>query len=271
MSVIFLYDGSFEALMTAVYEGYYSSMKPDAIIDINNYEATFFDHKVEIYTDHIKANKVIGSIHQKLGEAVFQTILYAFLSEDANIGTIVYRFLKLAFKLGPNCIEYRQHDDVRPILDLQRAVSRESHLLLGLIRFVELDSGILYSQFEGTHNVLSILGPHFFGRLSGEKWVLHDLKRSFAVICDGQVWSIESVQTPEDITLHERELLFQELWKTYFKHIAIQERVNPKLQMGNMPKKFWKYLIEMQEGVMLTQRRKSSDPLGLDSKKQLTS
>jgi len=258
MSVVFLYDGTFEGLMTAVYEGYYSDLKPAVIVDQACHVKSLFDQETMIHTDHIKANKVMEAVQQKLGDEVFQTIMYAFFSEDVNVGTIIYRFIKVAFKIGPSCLGYRAHDDIGPVLDLYLGVDREAHLLLGLIRFVELDSGILYSQFEGSSNVISILGSHFFGRLSGEQWVLHDIKRSSAVICDGESWVIREVQIPEDITLHEREELFQNLWKTYFKHIAIKERVNPKLQMQNMPKRYWKYLIEMQEGPMITKQDKTN-------------
>lgn len=256
MSVIYLYDGTFEGLVTSVYEGYYSKLKPSAIIDSEKYIPTFFDQTITVYTDQIKAEKVIDAIRKKLGEEVFHTILYAFFSEDANVGTIVYRFTRVAFKLGPSSIGYRAHEDIGPLLDLYRKVSREAHHLLGLIRFVELDNGILYSQFEGTYDVLTILGSHFFGRLSGERWVLHDLKRSRAVICDGESWFVEEVSIPDNLTLHDRELMFQNLWKTYFKHIAIQERVNPKLQMNNMPKKYWKYLIEMNENTNMSDQKK---------------
>lgn len=256
MSVIYLYDGTFEGLITSVYDGFYSETKPTAIIDSEKYIPTFFDKSVTIYTDQIKAGKVIEAIRSKLGEAVLETVMYAFFSEDPNVGTIIYRFAKVAFKLGPSCIEYRAHEDIGPLLDLYRKVCRDSHLLLGLIRFVELDNGILYSQFEGTYDVLTILGSHFFGRLSGENWVLHDLKRSKAVICDGESWIIKDVTVPDNITLNDRELLFQNLWKTYFKHIAIQERVNPKLQMNNMPKKHWKYLIEMNDSTNMTSQKK---------------
>ena len=182
--------------------------------------------------------------------------MYAFFSEDPNVGTIIYRFTKVAFKLGSSCIGYRAHEDIGPLLDLYRKVSREAHHLLGLIRFVELDNGLLYSQFEGTHDILTILGSHFFGRLNGERWVLHDLKRSKAVMSDGQSWFIQEVSVPEVITLHERELMFQNLWKTYFKHIAIQERVNPELQRNNMPKKYWKYLIEKNEYTNMSSQKK---------------
>jgi len=38
--------------------------------------------------------------------------------------------------------------------------------------------------------------------------------------------------------------MVQMLWKKYFKSMAIEERKNLKLQQQNMPKKYWKYLVE---------------------------
>ena len=40
------------------------------------------------------------------------------------------------------------------------------------------------------------------------------------------------------------EKLFQQMWKTYFKSIAIKERLNPKLHRQHMPARFWKYMPE---------------------------
>jgi probable DNA metabolism protein len=42
----------------------------------------------------------------------------------------------------------------------------------------------------------------------------------------------------------QEEEFYQTLWKQYFKSIAIEGRINPRLQMQHMPKKYWKYLIE---------------------------
>ncbi|MDR2407664.1 MAG: DUF4130 domain-containing protein, partial [Bacteroidales bacterium] len=41
-----------------------------------------------------------------------------------------------------------------------------------------------------------------------------------------------------------QESRYQELWKTFWRAVAIQERKNPKLQRQFMPKRYWKYLIE---------------------------
>ena len=42
----------------------------------------------------------------------------------------------------------------------------------------------------------------------------------------------------------EEEQKYQQLWKLFFKTIAIQERKNARCQMQFMPKKYWQDLIE---------------------------
>ena len=42
------------------------------------------------------------------------------------------------------------------------------------------------------------------------------------------------------------ELLYQQMWKDYFKTMAIKQRINLKLQRQHMPVRYWKYLTEMQ-------------------------
>jgi probable DNA metabolism protein len=38
--------------------------------------------------------------------------------------------------------------------------------------------------------------------------------------------------------------LLQDLWRTYFKAICIKERMNPKKQLNDMPRRYWKYMTE---------------------------
>ena len=54
------------------------------------------------------------------------------------------------------------------------------------------------------------------------------------------------VRTSYSSVLSSEELLFQALWKNYFQTIAIKERENLKLQMKFVPKKYWKYITEME-------------------------
>ena len=40
-----------------------------------------------------------------------------------------------------------------------------------------------------------------------------------------------------------------ELWKNFYKTIAIKERTNERCRMNFMPKKYWKYIIEMSDEI----------------------
>ena len=44
--------------------------------------------------------------------------------------------------------------------------------------------------------------------------------------------------------LSDNDQLFQELWRTYFKAICIKERMNPRKQLKDMPRRYWKYMTE---------------------------
>ena len=63
-----------------------------------------------------------------------------------------------------------------------------------------------------------------------------------------------SLAEMSDVDLEELELsvsaseeLWQKLWKRFVDSIAIKERINPRLQMQMLPKRFRKYMKEMQE------------------------
>ena len=50
-----------------------------------------------------------------------------------------------------------------------------------------------------------------------------------------------------DDILNDDDKLFQDLWRTYFKAICIRERINPKKQLNDMPRRYWKYMTEKQK------------------------
>ena len=53
----------------------------------------------------------------------------------------------------------------------------------------------------------------------------------------------ESLELPSDT----EDRFYSSLWKSYYRHIAIASRYNPKCRMTHMPKRFWKYLPEVAE------------------------
>ena len=62
-----------------------------------------------------------------------------------------------------------------------------------------------------------------------------------------QLFGNDSEVSSENIKLPSTtssEIAYQELWKLFFKTIAIRERTNSRCQMQFMPKKYWQDLIE---------------------------
>ena len=54
----------------------------------------------------------------------------------------------------------------------------------------------------------------------------------------------DNLKNPPDITPSPNKQIYQNLWKMFFKTIAIEERENARCQMQFMPKKYWQDLIE---------------------------
>lgn len=240
----YIYDGSFDGLLTAIYEAYYRRELPDEILSQDSPQQSFFVEKVYIKTDEEKAKKVYTSIKTKISEFALKNCFYVFLSEREDRGTLIYKYLRLGWKVGREIDQNLKNDVVLEVHKIRRQVVKEVHLMLGLVRFKQLSSGIYYSQIEPDNNIVGLLAPHFADRLSGEYWIIHDVKRNIGVMYNKVEWIIRDLNTTEDIRLQDNEEDYQMLWKEYFNTIAIKNKINPKLQKQYMPKRYWKHLIE---------------------------
>ncbi|MDR5658821.1 TIGR03915 family putative DNA repair protein [Serpentinicella sp. ANB-PHB4] len=241
--LIYIYDGSFDGLLTLTYDSYYNKEVPDKIMQEASQEDFLANYTV-IKTDEKKAQKVYEAIRDKFSKDALNHIYYAFLSEQLNREKFILNYIKLGFKTGKDIDRMLSNDTVLFIHNLSKKVSRERHRMLGLTRFIELDKGILYAKIQPKYNVLSLLAPHFSKRLSGERWVIHDVDRAVAVIYSNSEWYTSEFKVEKDVPLSDQEVLFQSLWKNYFDSISIKEKQNLKLQQKNMPKRYWGNLVE---------------------------
>ncbi|WP_066500456.1 TIGR03915 family putative DNA repair protein [Abyssisolibacter fermentans] len=243
--IYYIFDGSFDGFMTAVYEAYYNKEKPNKILPCDDNQLSLFIKKIKIKTSEDKAKKVTDALRKKVSEQALKNVFYAYLSEIEDSYTIAYKYIKLAFKIGKNVDQNLSEDTVLDICNIYKKVAREVHLMLGITRFREITGNVLYAPVNIQYNILTILSSHFAERLSGERWIIHDLNRSIASFYADGIFNIVHVDKQLKETLYnEEEYRYQELWKQYFKSTAIKGRLNPKLQMNYMPKKYWSNLIE---------------------------
>lgn len=135
------------------------------------------------------------------------------------------------------------------IFELRRQTLNEAHHLLEFLRFAELKTGILFSQIHAKNYVLPILAEHFTDRLPLENFIIYDATRRIAAAHpSGKGYFItDAASFPMELTedLSSDETRLKNLWLAFFETIAIEARKNPKLQIQNIPKRFWADTVEL--------------------------
>lgn len=243
--MVYLFDGSFEGLLTCVFEAY--NDKNATIRDRKAYIPSFLDESRFVETDMGKFQRVYSSVPSKISQHAQEIIYKAWLSESDDAPDLILHFLRTGYKLGKKVESYIQDSKIHAIIDLNRKVGFEVHRFTGLLRFSEISKGIFYAGYEPDHNITMLLAPHFTQRLGNQPFVIHDKKRSLCVVFDGRelIMTDEVPSIPDAGTSTEDE--YSALWKVFFKTIAIRERKNPRLQMQFIPMRYRKNMTEFQE------------------------
>lgn len=248
MLVTYIYDGSFQGLLTCIYEYYYSDKKAQDIKSEKNYEKTLLTEEVYIETSEEKSLKVEKAIENKIGKEALNNIFTVFLSEESGFEVLILEYIKLGFKIGQK-IQHHLHNPI--VLQVSKKVKRvnnEVHRLCGFVRFSCLTGEIYYASIEPDHNILTLLVPHFAARFSNQKWIIHDLKRELAVLHDSGQWLLTSMKKSYGESLeYANSGFYENLWKNYYKTIAIEERKNDRLRLQMMPKRYWKHMTEFRD------------------------
>lgn len=243
--IVYIYDRTFDGLLTCIYEAYYRHENPDDIVPEDRLEDNFLLQRYIIRTDLEKAEKVYKSIEEKISPEALRRVFYGFLSEQAFSGAAILNYLRIGYKIGRNVDENLANDAVLQMTKLCQRVSGERHAMLGLLRFRMLESGILYAEYEPQYNITGLMASHFANRISNENWIIHDIKRNIAAFYNKKEWIIRELELENTPALHEEEEEYQEMWKSYYKHISIASRKNLRLKKNHMPMRYWKHLVEL--------------------------
>lgn len=251
--ILFLYDKTFEGLLTAIFDAYFRKTFPDMLLAEGEPLPLFHEHSFVVCTDFEKADRVWKGLQKKLSKTALNMAFICRLSELPEVDMLLFRYFRKAID-SPRTIELNFGDlDVLTISKIWKKVDRESLRIMQFARFQKTADGTFFAAFEPDHNALPLAIPHFKDRFSDQKWLVYDLRRQYGYYYD--------LHTVTEVTFDEKaahlitgkldkemmdkdEQYFQKLWKGYFKSIAIKERINPKLHKQNMPVRYWKHLTE---------------------------
>lgn len=243
--IYYVYDGTFDGLLTCIYEAYYRRENPDDIVPMDKLEENFLIQRYHILTDKDKSSKVYKAIEEKISLMALRRVFYAYLSELPRSGAIILNYLRIGFKMGRDVDNDLSNNAVLNMDKINHKVSMERHRFLGLLRFKMLENEVLYATLEPEYNIVGLIAPHFANRMSNENWIIHDLKRNVAAFYNKNEWIIRDFFMEDNLLLHEEEEDYEDMWKAYYKHMAIESRKNLKLKKNYMPMKYWKHLVEI--------------------------
>lgn len=242
--ICYTYDGSFNGLLTTIYEIYYRRRIPQEIVPASSSNMRFFVRQEHIVCDEARAARVYEAIDSKISSRALRNAYCVYLSEHPQAGMWIYEYLRLGWKLGPRVDLHLTDERVHRVHQLSRKVKMEQHRLLGLVRFQRCQMDLYYAAIEPDHNIAELLAPHFASRLSDQNWIIHDRRRDLAVVFNRKEWVATGFTLKQKLELEQDEQYYQRLWKQYYDSIAITSRKNPRLQKQCMPERYWKHLVE---------------------------
>lgn len=248
-----IYDGSFEGLLTSVFEVFEYKYDLVQIISIQNYhQENIFSEVHEVFTNQEKSDRVFAKIKENLGNEGISRLMMVYFSEQPTLEKLILNAIRHSIKNPTqNILHDFANDDILNIAKICKSVSREIHRMHAFVRFEKLKDEVYFSKIEPDFNVLPLIIRHFKERYQDQKWMIFDLKRHYGIFYDLRQTDFFY---PEILTnhifkntqtlYHEDEGEYRQLWQRYFFKTNIPERKNLKLHHQSLPKKYWKYLTE---------------------------
>jgi len=252
---IYLYDRTFDGILTAVFDAYSRKTFPDALLGEGEQLPLFCKETHTVITDETKALRVWKALQKKLTSSALSCLTVSYLSELPELDLPLFRYIcktvEAPRSIGTNFAD----EDVLTVTNTYRKVMYERLRMLQFVRFQKASDGTYFALMEPQYNVLPLAIGHFKNRFADQPFLLYDKRRDYGYYYDKSELTHVSFadKLPHFLTgklneqlMAEDEKLFQELWRTYFKAICIKERMNPRKQKKDMPVRYWKYLTEKQ-------------------------
>ena len=259
--LVYTFDRTLDGVLSAVFDAFSLHQRPDALIGKGEPLPLFCEEVHEVETADDRAQRVWAGLEKRVSKEALRLITISFQSELSELNTPLFNYICKVFRQpeGTRSIERNFSDpDVLAVTNIFRKVMHERLRMMQFVRFQKAKDGTYLGVVSPDHNVLPLVVAHFKDRFGDQPWLLYDAKRSYGFYYDQQEVARITFQNGDalpfdlgtgklsDEMLSEDDKLFQDLWRTYFKAICIKERMNPRKQLNDMPRRYWKYMTEKQ-------------------------
>ena len=254
--MVYVFDGTMDGLLTAVFDAFAMHEQPETLLTEGEALPLFCERTQTVHTDEEKARRVWTGLEKKLSREAMKLISVSWLSELKELNGHLFRYICKVFTAGKGIERHFADPDVLAVTNIARRVLHEQLRMKQFIRFQKAKDGTYLGVVSPDHNVLPLIIDHFQDRFNDQPWLIYDAKRHYGFNYDGKTviritfedeaavpFNLANGKLDESVMSSDDQLL-QDLWRTYFKAICIRERMNPRKQLNDMPRRYWKYMTE---------------------------
>ena len=131
---VYIYDKTFDGLLTAVFDAYFRKTFPDFLLSEGDALPLFYDELHTVVTDEEKAARVWRGLQKKVSSSALGCLTQCWLSELPDIGIVIFRYIRKAID-APRSIETNFGDpDVLLLAQIWKKVDGERMHLMQFVR-----------------------------------------------------------------------------------------------------------------------------------------
>ena len=243
MEIVYTYDGSFQGLLSCIFDSYVNKEIPAAITAGEDEIPMLFSIRaIETDPDHaLRVLRKVSACSPYAANLLHKGYLTCLPDREVRL----YRMVAKLLEEGPGFLRNQADETLYPVLKAVRHLNGEAHLLKGFTRFSQLGP-VLGGEIEPKNRVLPLLRSHFCARYRDDAFFLYDRTHREALFYAAGKSAIRPLEDFQMAPPDEAEARYRVLWKRFYDTIAIRERYNPKCRMTQMPKRYWGTMTEFQ-------------------------
>lgn len=209
---------------------------------------SMFDEYIHVESENTKAEHMTDTVCRRVSPHFLEELAYVSMAYEEDTPDVIYHVLLLGFAYGPNALEMVRFRDVMRFCEIRKRVGWETCHFREFARFHEVDHLFYVAHIEPKSRILPVLAGDFTDRMPSEYWILVDDTHREAVIHPKDepffFRQLSEEETARLLQTEQENDEYTEMWKAFFRTIAIEQRKNERCQTNHFPKWTRKHAVE---------------------------